>query len=313
MVMRATKAARITGTVTGSDGKPMNPAAVMVTQASGFAFNFIFGGQVRPDGTFIVNGLVPGDYRLIAQRAAPSPDGPEFASTTISVNGEDLADVHLMASRPSAVRGRVIVDPAAAQQLPPVVMLALFPVNLNGGIPVPPPPPARMADDFTFETKAPAERMRFTLGGMGPSPAGWAIRAVRLNGIDVTDGIDFKPNEEVSGLEIELTNKVAIVSGLVTNDRGQPAQQYTAIVFAQDKDKWTPGTRYQGIGRADQDGRFKISGLPSGDYYVIAVDRVEQGQWTDPEYLESIRPNAKSFSLLDGETRTVDLKLTSGT
>jgi hypothetical protein len=97
----------------------------------------------------------------------------------------------------------------------------------------------------------------------------------------------------------------------VKNSRGEVSKDYTTIVFAQDKAKWTAGSRYQSAGRPDQDGRFKISGLPEGEYYIIAVDRLEPGQSSDPDFLESVRVRATSLSLREGETRTVDLKLTS--
>jgi hypothetical protein len=142
--------------------------------------------------------------------------------------------------------------------------------------------------------------------------AGWTIRSVRLNGTDITDaGIEFKASEDISGLEVELTNKLTAISGLVTNARGEPVKDYTAIAFAQDRDKWKPFSRYQGAGRPDQDGRFKINGLPPGDYYVIALDKIESGQTTDPDFLEMIRSKATMFTIREGETRTVDLKIQS--
>ena len=43
------------------------------------------------------------------------------------------------------------------------------------------------------------------------------IEAARLNGIDVTDaGFEIKANEDLAGLEVELTSKVTTISGLVT-------------------------------------------------------------------------------------------------
>jgi len=311
MVMRAVKAARVSGTVVGADGKPMSPAMVMVSEARNFGFIMSAGGGVRPDGTFTVNGLGPGEYTLRAQRMGPpSPEGPETATTTIAVNGEDVSDIHLVAAKPSVASGRIVVDPGAAQQLPPTIMFGLMPAVMNG-IPAPPPPPARVAEDFTFELKSPPGRMRVMLGGFGPPPAGWTIRSVKINGTDVTDaGIEFKAGEDIGSVEIELTNKVTAISGIVTDARGDPSQQYTAIVFSQDKDKWGGIGRYQNIGRPDQDGRFKVSGLPAGEYYIVAVDRLEPGQQNDPEFLETIRPGAKMLSLMDGETKTIDLKLT---
>ena len=64
-------------------------------------------------------------------------------------------------------------------------------------------------------------------------------------------------------------------------------------------------------GRPDQDGRFKITGLPAGSYYAVAVDYIESGDATDPEVLDRIRERATTFSLLDGETKTLDLKVTT--
>jgi hypothetical protein len=172
-----------------------------------------------------------------------------------------------------------------------------------------------MADDYTFELKSPPGVMRLSLSsGFGPQATGWSIRSVRLNGVDVTDaGIEFKPNEDITGVEVELTNKVTTVSGTVKTSRGELAKDYTAIVFAQDKEKWTGNTRYQSAGRPDQDGRFKITGLPPGEYYAVAVDRLEQGQSGDPDFLERVRGRAVSLTLREGETRTLDLPLIANT
>jgi hypothetical protein len=173
-------------------------------------------------------------------------------------------------------------------------------MQMNGGM------PARMSDDGTFELKSAPGRMRIGMGGA----AGWTIRSVRLNGTDVTDaGIEFKANEDLAGLEIEITNRLTTISGLVTNARGEAVKDYTAIAFAQDKDRWKIFGRYQGTGRPDQDGRFKISGLPPSDYYIVALDKVDQGQMFDPEFLDKVSVRATALTIHEGETRTIDLKI----
>jgi hypothetical protein len=309
MVLRMTKAARVTGTAQGADGKPMSSGMVMVTRTADF--NIAGNAPVRPDGTFTINGLAPGEYSLRIMRPGGPGEGPETATAKVSVNGEDVADVHVVAAKPTSVTGQLIVDPAAAAQLPRTISLPLFPANFEGGLSAPPPPPVRVNDDYTFELKSTPGRMRVSLGGFGPPPLGWMIKAVRVNNTDVTDsGIEFKPNEDITGVEIELTNKTTTVGGLVTNG-GDPVKEYTVIVFAQEKEKWNGNSRYIAIGRPDQDGRFKTSSLPPGDYNAVAVDRVDPGQWTDPEFLESVRPRASMFSLMEGETKTLDLKLTT--
>jgi hypothetical protein len=49
--------------------------------------------------------------------------------------------------------------------------------------------------------------------------------------------------------------------------------------------------------------------MPSGSYYAIALDYVEAGAWADPELLERLKTRAKRFTLGDGQTETMDLKL----
>jgi hypothetical protein len=304
MALKPMRATRISGTATSSDGRTSS-GSIMVMATGGIGFNMSGAGPIRPDGTFSVNGIAPGEYTLRAQFFGPMGPG-ETASVKITATGDDISDLHLVGAPPSVASGRVVIDPAIAASLPPGLQLMAMPVE---PMPMMGSQPARIADDGTFALKVMAGRMRINI--MGPMN-GFGLRAVRLNGTDVTDaGIEFKPNEDISGLEIELTNKLTTISGLVTNARGEPVKEYSVIAFAQDREKWKVTGRYQGIGRPDQDGRFKISGLAAADYYVIAVDKVEQGQFTDQDFLDAIRPKATAITIHEGETRTVDLKIAS--
>jgi hypothetical protein len=303
--LKPLRATRVTGTVVTSDGRPMG-GFVMVMSTTGFGFSGGSGGPIRPDGTFIVNGLAPGEYTLRAQSGGMPSDDSEVGTAKITATGDDITDLRIVAAKPSVLSGRIVSDPAIAAALPTTVQLMLSPTDMSTmmmGM-----TQAKMGADGTFEMKSGPGRMRINTMGA----AGWTIRSVRLNGTDITDaGIEFKASEDISGLEVELTNKLTAISGLVTNARGEPVKDYTAIAFAQDRDKWKPFSRYQGAGRPDQDGRFKINGLPPGDYYVIALDKIESGQTTDPDFLEMIRSKATMFTIREGETRTVDLKIQS--
>jgi hypothetical protein len=279
-----------------------------MTVPRGDSMLMMFGppAQIKPDGSFAVSGLTPGRYMLQA-RAMGGPDG-EVAYLDITVNGDDVNGIKLAANRPSAVTGRIVVDPAAAQALrPSTLRLGLQPVEPDlmfvGGM-----PPAPVNDDLTFELKAVPGTMRVAM--MGPTP-GWTIRAVRYRGTDITDsGMEFRPNESVTDLEVELTNRVTEVSGVVTNPKGEPSKDYSVIVFAQDRDKWTPNSRYLRTSRPDQDGRFKVSAIPPGEYYVIALDYVDPNDWNEPQFLDGIRSRAARFSLSEGETKSIDLRIT---
>jgi hypothetical protein len=81
-------------------------------------------------------------------------------------------------------------------------------------------------------------------------------------------------------------------------------------VFAQDADKWKlTGGRWRQSARPDQQGQFKIADLPPGDFYAVAVEYVGEGEWTDPEWMARAVRDATKFTLGEGATKTLDLKL----
>jgi hypothetical protein len=62
-----------------------------------------------------------------------------------------------------------------------------------------------------------------------------------------------RPIEETGHIEIELTNHLREVSGLVTDDRGTSLRDHTAVTFARDERKW------KGTSRLDV---HRLSNLP---------------------------------------------------
>jgi hypothetical protein len=140
-------------------------------------------------------------------------------------------------------------------------------------------------------------------------PDGWTVKAIVVNGADVTDTkMTLAPNQEAEGL-IVVTNRLTALTGIVSASAGQPAKG-EVVVFAADAAKWTYPSRFVRTVSADDKGRFRITGLPPADrYLVLAADYLEDGEQYDPEFLERMRDAATEFSLGNAETRTLDLKV----
>jgi hypothetical protein len=82
------------------------------------------------------------------------------------------------------------------------------------------------------------------------------------------------------------------------------------VIFPADREKWTFQSRYLRTLRPDTNGRYNIKAMPPlDDYLVIAVQNLELGQASDPDFLTRAREEAKPFSLNEGETKAVDIKL----
>jgi hypothetical protein len=311
LALTPTHLARISGTAVDSQGKPLAGGIVVVLLRSGASFSSTSGTQVKPDGTFTVSNLAPGNYMLQAITPSALTDMSEMASGQVTVAGEDVTGIQLTGMKSTTGTGRILVNPDAAKSLPPSsIRLIATPAHPEdnllagmGGVTV--------KDDYTFEMKA-----RPGLAVIRPMslPPGWSLKAVKQHGADVTDaGIEFRPNEEVSGIEVELSNQTTEVSGAVTNSRSEPVKDYTVVVFARDRERWGYMSRFFQTGRPDQDGRYKVKALPAGEYYAVALDYVEPGEASDPEFLDRVKARAVSFSLNDGETKTIDLKISSST
>jgi carboxypeptidase family protein len=308
MVLVPTRTARVTGVVLDSQGRPMTNGNILVMQRNNGLGLVSMVGAVKPDGSFSLSGLAPGDYLLSA--AMPAGFGDESANAQVTVDGQDINGLQMFTAKPSTLTGRVVsADAGAAQTLRPSAVLL-------GAMPRDPEPifggnrgPVRVNDDGTFAITSRPGVTRLMLASSLPD---WTLKAVRLNGVDVTDsGVDVRGNEDIGGFEVELTNHLTSLSGLVTNGRGDYVADYFAIVFSQNRDKWSVAGRYVRTIRPGQDGRYTASGLPAGDYFAIAVDAVDPAEAASAEFLDHASSRAVRFSLNDAETKSLDLKLSA--
>ena len=268
-------------------------------QAYGHTATALAGG----DGSFVIAGLLPGAYVVEAR----APSGSEFASTEIVVEGSDVAGVNLMMSKGVAARGRIRFDtgkpPEGLRPSHVFVMPALVDPHqmshMSGERPA-------THDDWTFELQGLRGRGFIRAGTLGD----WEMKRVQREGVDVTDTpLDF--TTDVDGLEVELTQRVTTVSGSVSDDGGGMALDATVIAFADDPGKWGPHSRFIQLVRPDQQGRFTFRGLPPGRYVAIAVGYLEPGEERDPDVLEAWRQSGTRFTLSEGETHALDLRLSA--
>ena len=235
----------------------------------------------------------------------------EFVSQFVTVNGTDVGDIRLQMSTGSRVQGRIFFDGPGSEDPTRVAVATtsadvdLTPLNGRNAS-------AAAGSDGTF-----------VLDGLnGPrrlrvlrAPPSWSVKAIHANGRDITDvPLPFGTRDEsLTNVEIVLTSKAASITGSVVDARGSVSSDYTIIVFATSTDRWFQGSRALAFTRPKADATFLVPDLPSGDYYVAAVDRMQgaeaSGEWQDPAFLESIAPMAMRVTLSEGQTQSVTPRL----
>ena len=324
----AVRLVRVTGTVIGSDGRPLEGAMISTNARNQSDSHMIFPmlGSSRTDknGQFTLNNVAPGEYTLQARGTQITTSGEggdrmvftmtriggdgstEFGSVPLSVGGDDVSNVMIVTSKGATVTGKMTFEGAKPTNTAPIRVSAMAidadsPMAMPGGS-------ASLTPEGTFEMKGQMGPRLFRVNGL---PLGWVLKSVTVNGTDITDaGIDIKANEPVNGLEIVVSQRGTEINGGVTGADGKPSNDYTLVIFSEDESKWTaPMTRHVTGIRPNQEGRFQLKNMPAGSYYAIAVDYIATGDWNDPEVLQRLKSRATRFSLDEGAVKTLDLKL----
>jgi hypothetical protein len=224
---------------------------------------------------------------------------PEAASMPLVVAGEELTGLTLAMRKPGRLTGRFVADTGVVRPLP----LASLQVSLRSANGPGASASMRLSDDNSpdFTLAGLSGLTRIDVNGV---PDGWAVKALLLDGDDVTDDtIDMSGASAT--LRIVMTDRLTTVNGAI--DSRSEIRDHNVIVFPDDAVKWTYPSRFVRTARADADGRFQIRGLPPERYLAVAIDYLEETEVQDPQFLERLRRQATSFSLRDGEQRSLQL------
>jgi hypothetical protein len=299
--------ARIRGRALNSRGEAVARTMLMLAPADPTQVSFnMNNAMVRPDGSFEFTNVPPGRYHLNVRPMQLQDASSEFAVLPITVGNDDIDNVVVTTAIGGVARGVVISDDGSPfgfrpEQLQVTASLTEPMVMISG------PTQMKVNPDFSFEIAGLFDRRVLRAFG----PVGWNLKAVFLEGTDVTDsGVEFVPGRTVEDLQVVLTQKMTNLSGLVSDDRNRPVLDATVIMFSANKDDWKYASRYVRTARPDTEGRYQFENMPPReDYLLIAVQNLESGQASDPEFLARAREEAKPFTLAEGETKAVDLRL----
>jgi protocatechuate 3,4-dioxygenase beta subunit len=301
------KTAKIAGHTFMSNGEPFQGGVQMKpSRRSGTVAAEQVGARTSSDGGFEFPNVPPGEYVICAFKSV------EIGWQFVTVGGSDVTDVAVQTLAGSTITGRITFEGADPPK-PRDIELSPVPSDPDLTPFVGGPGSADIRGDWTFEiTSVSGPRYLRVVR----APKEWVLKAVLVNGQDAIDmPLPFgNKAESLKDVEIVLTDRTTTVSGTVAGVRDTSADA-DAIVFATNRQLWYGSSRFLAHTAVAPDGTFTLRGLPAGDYYVVAVDRVpgieSDDEWQDPAVLDVLARQATRVTLGDGESRSLTLRLSA--
>ena len=298
IALQASRTVQISGRVIRETGEPVPGRGV--TLAYSYPGVMMTAGmrsaRTEADGRFQFKGIAGGTYLVIAAGAGER----------VRVADQDINDVLLVVRTGSTILGTLVTDEGTEPPFGPSGVSVLLDTSSDDVLPT-----VRVVSvdtDWSFKLTSVGGPFLFRLRGL---PKGWMLGSVRFGENEITDSPWDVPTggKELSGLTMVVTRKVGSLAGTVTDADGKPTSAAVVVIFSDDPDLWIPGSRFTQTTRPVSDGTFSITNLPGGGYYAIARDYIEEGLWEVPGFLEEARAEAVPFTLSEGGSATVTLKL----
>jgi protocatechuate 3,4-dioxygenase beta subunit len=319
--------ARVEGTVVAPAGVSPDVSVNMLGGSAtilgpmGGHFKFT---RANGEGRFSFSGVLPGQYSILARSEtipfapAAQPAGlnarqaSHWGQADIVVDGHDISDVLLSLQPGTTVTGIVRFEGSVAppEDLSRVrVNLAAAPSRGQVRLGV---SPAQVAVDGTFTIPGVTPGSYRIAGNVpsGGAASEWSLKSIVVDGQSAMDTLlDVQPGRSPGEIVLTFTDRIAVLSGTLQDAAGNPAPDYFIIVFTTDRTKWRPQSRLIASSRPFADGRYEFRGIPPGEYFLAAVEDVEQGEWYDPAFLESLVTSSMRVAIGEGEQKTQHLRL----
>jgi hypothetical protein len=234
-------------------------------------------------------------------------DQSYFGDARIAVGDQDVDGIEVVLRRPRTLTGVIEIEGSASLGSAAAISSGNLPVRVEpaDGDPRLGAPWGRLSPGLSFEIQG-LRPGRYVLRIHSSD----LVKSILWNGNDYT----YRPFDtsagDIDGVRVIITDKVAKVSGRVASVGGASVSDLIVLCFPAERGEWegygfSPGRMF--ITTVAADGTYSYSRLPSGEYYLIAVDARAGGAWRRPESLAYLATIATRVSLAWGQERRLDL------
>jgi hypothetical protein len=262
-------------------------------------------------GVFVFQRVPAGDYRLEAgpgfvlsepalADVIEKPPATMWGRLDVQVADEDVKDLELRMLPAVSISGTIALSSAQGDAVVGGVGVSLVP-TAPGLSPV----TAAIVKGDRFEAPQLVPGRYFIR--ISALPSGRYLQAITEDGANRLDTPVDASNGDLTDVAITLTDLPTELTGTVRNARNEAAAGAALIVMPAQQATWTPHrTR---LTRASTNGLFTITGLPPGDYLIVAVDDAMTEGWQDYRKLSQLRTMGTRITLRANETVTLHMRI----
>lgn len=311
---RKKKGFKVMGRVFDADtGKPI-PNVMLglgLVNEVGVTMGLSFSGNSgsNTEGEFRIEGVTKGKYR-----AVPNTWGVnEYYGDSVmfEVDNEDITGVEVKMHKGAVIQGSVVLEegatPEAQRKLSAISLYAssrdpnakdgewYASSSSSSGIDA--------AGNVQFKGVR-AGRVTFNLNGK--EAKGFSIARIERDGAPITEGLEVKGGEQISGVRIVLAQGSATIRGEIKVEGGTLPEDVSLRICA----KTTNKTQNERYGSVDARGRFLIENISSGSYDLVVDTYMNQPPYGKPSV--TLQSNSKTVQATNGQETTINLTVTIG-
>jgi hypothetical protein len=280
-------------TVTDAAGRP---AAGQVRLIGEFYDQVV---RIR-EGRATTQPISPGIWNIVAQGDAG------VATATISLDSGDV-DVPLVLAKGGRMSGRITLDNGRRFDAGRYSLTLELTFNDRRRMAAT-VMPATFRPDGTFEFENLFGRVDFVLNQSVSPLYRLSFKSITYEGRNLLDEpFEFGSSENLTGVHVVLSPQSLQLTGLILDAARMPAVGCFAVAFPEDPLALRTGRLTRRV-RADLDGRFRLTGMPAGSYYVATTRQFESMDWAHPKSIDSLRTHASRVVLGEGMTPDITLE-----
>jgi len=264
------------------------------------------------DGTFRFERVPAGDYRIEAGGAFGTPRfvniAAESASPTPNAYWGDLPvtvideDVNRLAIEMETGRRVSGVIDAPARSGMQTDKISIIVVPSRPGLSRATAPAVTKGRFFT----APLVPGLYDIRVSGLPPGAY-LKDITVDGVTALDFPAELGLFDDSEIVVSLTDRPTVIEGAVRDSNQVLSSGATVVIVPLSSSVWNPNRSR--VTRASMNGLFAVTGLPAGDYLVVAFDDAAGEGLQDERVLRQLRTLATRVSVRDGESKTLQMRL----